>query len=35
MSNKLIATIATMGVDIGKNPFHLVARRDRAAHKNG
>jgi hypothetical protein len=24
MSNKLIATIATMGVDIGKNPFHVA-----------
>src|SRR5258708_38449670 len=34
MSNKSIATIATMGIDIGKNSFHVVGldrRRDRAA----
>jgi hypothetical protein len=24
MSNKSIATIATMGIDIGKNSFHVV-----------
>jgi hypothetical protein len=25
MSNTVVATIATMGVDIGKNPFHVAA----------
>jgi hypothetical protein len=25
MSNKVVATIGTMGVDIGKNPFHVAA----------
>src|SRR5262249_22108466 len=32
MSSKSIATIATMGIDIGKNSFHVVGldqRRDR------
>jgi hypothetical protein len=24
MSNKSIATVATMGIDIGKNSFHVV-----------
>ena len=30
MSNKSIATIATMGIDIGNNSFHVVGldRRD-------
>ena len=35
MSNKSSLTVATMGIDIGKNAFHVVdldpARRDRAA----
>jgi len=26
MSNKSIATVATMGIDIGKNSFHVVGR---------
>jgi transposase len=31
MSNKSIATIATMGIDIGKNSFHVVALDRRGA----
>ena len=27
MSNKSTATIATMGIDIGKNSFHVVGLR--------
>jgi hypothetical protein len=37
MSNKSIAPLATMGIDIGKNSFHVVGlgstRRNRAATK--
>jgi len=31
MSNKSIATIATMGIDIGKNSFHVVGLDRRGA----
>jgi hypothetical protein len=31
MSNKTIATIATMGIDIGKNSFHVVGFDRRGA----
>src|SRR3974390_977678 len=31
MSNKSIATIATMGIDIGKNSFHVVGLDQRGA----
>jgi len=31
MSNKSIATIATMGIDIGKNSFHIVGPDRRGA----
>jgi hypothetical protein len=31
MSNKSIATIATMGIDIGKNSFHVVGLNQRGA----
>jgi transposase len=31
MSNKSIATIATMGIDIGKNWFHVVGLDRRGA----
>jgi hypothetical protein len=31
MSNKPIATIATMGIDIGKNSFHVVGLDQRGA----
>src|SRR2546426_10358784 len=31
MSNKSIATIATMGIDIGKNSFHVVGHDQRGA----
>jgi L-lactate oxidase len=33
MSNKSIATIATMGIDIGKNSFHVVGLDRRGRHK--
>jgi hypothetical protein len=29
MSNKSNSTVATMGIDIGKNSFHVVGRADR------
>jgi len=31
MSNKSIATIVTMGIDIGKNSFHVVGLDRRGA----
>ncbi len=31
MSNKSIATIATMGIDIGKNSFHIAGLDQRGA----
>jgi hypothetical protein len=31
MSNKSIATVATMGIDIGKNSFHVVGLDQRGA----
>ena len=31
MSNKSIATIATMGIDLGKNSFHVVGLDGRGA----
>src|SRR5262245_10911060 len=31
MSNKSIATVATMGIDIGKNSFHVVGLDRRGA----
>ena len=31
MSNKSIATIATMGIDIGKNSFHVIGLDRRGA----
>jgi transposase len=31
MSNKSIATVATMGIDIGKNSFHVVGLDSRGA----
>ena len=31
MSNKSITTIATMGIDIGKNSFHVVGLDQRGA----
>ena len=31
MSNKSTATVATMGVDIGKNSFHVVGLDERGA----
>ena len=31
MSNKSIATVATMGIDIGKNSFHVVGLDERGA----
>jgi transposase len=31
MSNKSIATIATMGIDIGKSSFHVVGLDQRGA----
>ena len=31
MSNKLNATVATMGIDIGKNSFHVVGLDRRGA----
>ena len=31
MSNKSIATVATMGIDIGKNSFHVEALDRRGA----
>src|SRR5437764_1299103 len=31
MSNKLTATVATMGIDIGKNSFHVVGLDERGA----
>jgi hypothetical protein len=29
MSNKSTASVATMGIDIGKNPFHVVGLDER------
>jgi hypothetical protein len=31
MSNKSTATVATMGIDIGKNSFHVVGLDERGA----
>ena len=31
MSNKSIATVATMGIDIGKNSFHVVGLDEHGA----
>ena len=31
MSNKSIATVATMGIDIGKNSFHFVGHDEEGA----
>ena len=31
MSNKSAATVATMGIDIGKNSFHVIGLDERGA----
>jgi hypothetical protein len=35
MSNKSNSTVATMGVDIGKNSFHVVGLMDKADQGTG